>query len=75
MNLGFLSAAREVTGSYFLVGAADPRFLIDCGMVHGEASAAQAFAERLRAECGWDVSVPEPSQRVQCNFEATLTCV
>ena len=43
-------------------------------VAHGEASAAQAFAERLRAERGWEVSVPEPGQRVQCHFEATPTC-
>lgn len=34
-------------------------------VVHGEASAALAFAERLRAERGWDVAVPEPGTRVQ----------
>lgn len=38
-------------------------------VVHGEASAAQVLAERLRAESGGDVTVPEPRQRVQCNFE------
>ncbi|HNP36620.1 MAG TPA: MBL fold metallo-hydrolase [Woeseiaceae bacterium] len=43
-------------------------------VVHGEASAAEAFAARLRADCAWDVSVPEPGQRVQCNFAATPTC-
>ena len=43
-------------------------------VVHGEASAAQAFAERLRSDRGWDVSVPEPGQRVQCHFEASPTC-
>lgn len=34
-------------------------------VVHGEASAALAFAERLRAERGWDVVVPEPGTCVQ----------
>ena len=34
-------------------------------VVHGEASAALAFAERLRAERGWDVAVPEPGTRVR----------
>ncbi len=35
MKLSFLGAAREVTGSCFLVEAADVRFLVDCGMVQG----------------------------------------
>ncbi|MBN8716950.1 MAG: MBL fold metallo-hydrolase [Xanthomonadales bacterium] len=35
MQLGFLGAAREVTGSCFLVETADTRFLVDCGMVQG----------------------------------------
>lgn len=43
-------------------------------VVHGEADAAQAFAERLGAEGTWNVSVPEPGQRVQCNAEATPAC-
>lgn len=34
-NLTFLSAAREVTGSCFLIESARARFLIDCGMVQG----------------------------------------
>jgi metallo-beta-lactamase family protein len=34
-------------------------------VVHGEASAALAFAERLRAERGWDVAVPEPGAQAQ----------
>ena len=34
-------------------------------VVHGEAGAALAFAERLRAERGWDVAVPEPGTRAQ----------
>lgn len=33
-------------------------------VVHGEASSALAFAERLRAERGWDIAVPELGQRV-----------
>ena len=33
MNLTFLGAAREVTGSCFLIETADTRFLVDCGMV------------------------------------------
>lgn len=32
MNFSFLNAARMLTGSYFLPGTADTRFLIDCGM-------------------------------------------
>lgn len=43
-------------------------------VVHGEVSAAHAFAERLRAESGWEVSVPELGQRVQCKFGGTSTC-
>ncbi|MBV6415680.1 MAG: Ribonuclease [Steroidobacteraceae bacterium] len=35
MKLSFLGAAREVTGSCFLVETADTRFLVDCGMVQG----------------------------------------
>ncbi|MFO6216346.1 MBL fold metallo-hydrolase, partial [Pseudomonas aeruginosa] len=35
MKLSFLGAAREVTGSCFLVEAANVRFLVDCGMVQG----------------------------------------
>jgi metallo-beta-lactamase family protein len=34
-------------------------------VVHGEASSALAFAERLRAERGWDVVVPVPGTCVQ----------
>lgn len=35
MKLSFLGAAREVTGSCFLVEALNLRFLVDCGMVQG----------------------------------------
>ena len=35
MQLSFLGAAREVTGSCHLVEAANTRFLVDCGMVQG----------------------------------------
>jgi metallo-beta-lactamase family protein len=34
-------------------------------VVHGEESAALAFAEQLRTSRGWTVSVPEPGQSVQ----------
>lgn len=40
MKLGFLGAAREVTGSCFLAEATGVRFLVDCGMVQGGRAAA-----------------------------------
>jgi len=40
MKLSFLGAAREVTGSCFLVEALNVRFLVDCGMVQGGRMAA-----------------------------------
>lgn len=43
-------------------------------VVHGEASAAQDFAEQLRSKPGWEVSVPELGERVQCDFEVAPTC-
>lgn len=33
-------------------------------VVHGEASAALAFGDRLQSEYGWSVTVPEPGQKV-----------
>ncbi|HQW20650.1 MAG TPA: MBL fold metallo-hydrolase [Rhodocyclaceae bacterium] len=48
MNITFLGAAREVTGSCFLIQTANTRFLIDCGMLQGGREAPlrnrQAFA-------------------------------
>lgn len=35
MKLSFLGAGREVTGSCFLVEAANARLLVECGMVQG----------------------------------------
>lgn len=35
MNISFLGAAREVTGSCFLVETDAVRFLVDCGMIQG----------------------------------------
>ena len=40
MKLHFLGAAREVTGSCFLVEGLNVRFLVDCGMVQGGRTAA-----------------------------------
>lgn len=40
MKITFLGAAREVTGSCFLVETAHTRFLVDCGMVQGGREAA-----------------------------------
>lgn len=40
MKLNFLGAAREVTGSCFLVDVKNTRFLVDCGMVQGGSAAA-----------------------------------
>lgn len=40
MKLSFLGAAREVTGSCFLVEATGVRFLVDCGLVQGGREAA-----------------------------------
>lgn len=50
MHLSFLGAAREVTGSCFLVEGADVRFLVDCGMVQGGRKA----SERNRAPFAFD---------------------
>ena len=47
MKLNFLGAAREVTGSCFLVEGLNLRFLVDCGMVQGgRAAAARERLER-----------------------------
>lgn len=50
MKLTFLGAAREVTGSCYLVETASTRFLIDCGMVQG----AGAADTRNRQPFGFD---------------------
>ena len=52
MKLSFLGAAREVTGSCFLIEAAGMRFLVDCGMVQGGREA----PERNRAAFGFDAT-------------------
>ena len=40
MNITFLGAAREVTGSCFRIETGIVRFLVDCGMVQGGCRAA-----------------------------------
>ena len=48
MKIIFLGAAREVTGSCYLVDTGNVRFLVDCGMVQGgrdaEARNSEPFA-------------------------------
>ncbi|EIM04581.1 MBL fold metallo-hydrolase [Rhodanobacter denitrificans] len=41
MQITFLGAAREVTGSCFLIETTTTRFLVDCGMFQGGREAAQ----------------------------------
>jgi metallo-beta-lactamase family protein len=48
MKITFLGAAREVTGSCFLVDAAGSRFLVDHGMFQGGADAYRKNRARLR---------------------------
>ncbi len=55
MNISFLGAAREVSGSCYFIETAD---------------AAPAFADTLRARRGWDVTVPAPATRVQWEGQA-----
>lgn len=50
MNLTFLGAAREVTGSSYLVEAEGVRFLVDCGMFQGGREA----REKNRLAFGFD---------------------
>lgn len=49
MRVTVLGAAREVTGSCYLVETADVRFLVDCGMFQG----GRDIQERNRAEFGF----------------------
>jgi metallo-beta-lactamase family protein len=50
MNITFLGAAREVTGSCYLIDTGSVRFLVDCGMVQGGREA----AERNRKPFGFN---------------------
>lgn len=50
LNLTFLGAAREVTGSCILLETAEARFLVDCGMVQG----GRAAPERNRRPFAFD---------------------
>jgi metallo-beta-lactamase family protein len=50
MNIAFLGAAREVTGSCYLVQTTQCRFLIDCGMTQGS----RESTERNRKPFGFD---------------------
>lgn len=50
MKITFCGAAREVTGSCYLVEAGSARFLVDCGMVQGGREA----PERNRAPFSFD---------------------
>jgi metallo-beta-lactamase family protein len=36
-----------------------------CFVVHGEAETAQLFAEKLRAELGWEALMPEAGKRYE----------
>ena len=47
MKLTFLGAAREVTGSCFLVETDGVRFLVDCGMFQGGREAPARNRQRL----------------------------
>ncbi len=46
MKITFLGAAREVTGSCFLIETAEVRFLVDCGMVQGDRQALEKNRKR-----------------------------
>lgn len=50
MRLTFLGAAKEVTGSCFLVETSECRFIVDCGLFQGGSEA----TERNRAAFGFD---------------------
>ena len=47
MKLTFLGAAREVTGSCYLLETAERRFLVDCGMFQGGKEARRKNREAL----------------------------
>ena len=47
MQLTFLGAAREVTGSCYLIQAGATRFIVDCGMCQGGCEAADKSLEAL----------------------------
>jgi len=44
MQITFLGAAQEVTGSSYLVETAETRFLVDCGLFQGGREAERKLA-------------------------------
>ncbi len=55
MNLQFLGAARQVTGSQYYVEADGSRLLVDCGMYQERAYLRETGS---LARCGFVISMP-----------------